>query len=120
LVNSIVEVTKEKNIDVSLALGPHDQHVRDSYTQPWRNDIQIINLDLEGIARYFLNFKCIIMPDTGPMHMVAALGISLVQLFVNSNLKQYGYIGRNRFIIDKIVDENLFKQFISNQLDSAP
>jgi ADP-heptose:LPS heptosyltransferase len=120
LVNSVVEAIKELNIDLHLAVGPHDQKVKDMYTHSWRENIQTINLDLEGIARYFLNFKCVIMPDTGPMHLVAAIGISLVQVFVNSNIGQYGYIGPNRFIIENKIDTDLFKQFIKTQINSVP
>jgi ADP-heptose:LPS heptosyltransferase len=115
----MVEVLKKLNIDLLLAVGPHDQHVRNFYTQEWRNDIQTINLDLEGIARYYLNFKCVAMPDTGPMHLVAALDIPLVQIFVDSQIKQYAYHGSKKYIIDKKLDTDAFTNFIREQLNLA-
>jgi ADP-heptose:LPS heptosyltransferase len=116
LVNSIVGEIERLNIDYSLALGPHDQAVLDFYTKPLRNRIKSINLDLKGIARYFLCFKCIIMPDTGPMHLVAALDIPLVQIFVGSNAKQYGYIGPDKFIVDRKLNTDTFSKFIQTQI----
>ncbi len=120
LVKSIIRVVEELDIDFTLAAGPHDQHILDLYSKPWRDDIRILNLDLRGIAEYFMKFKCICMPDTGPMHLVAALGIPLVQVFVDSNIKQYGYRGPNKYIIHKEIDADSLKQFVRKQLNSTP
>jgi len=119
LVNSIILAIEKLDIGFSLAVGPHDQHVVDLYTKPWRDDIRVMNLDLNGIAKYFMSYKCICMPDTGPMHLVAALGIPLVQVFVDSNIKQYGYRGPNKYIIHKEIDTGSLIQFIRKQLDVA-
>lgn len=120
LVNSIILIFEKLGIGFDLAVGPYDQHVTDLYTQPWRENIRILNLDLSEISKYFMSYKCIIMPDTGPMHLVAALDIPLVQVFVDSNLKQYGYTGSNKFIIDKKLEADTFQQFIKEQLDMNP
>jgi ADP-heptose:LPS heptosyltransferase len=117
-VNSIILAIEDLNIGVSLAVGPHDRHVLDLYKKAWRDDIRVMKLDLTGIAKYFMSYKCICMPDTGPMHLVAALGIPLVQVFVDSNIKQYGYRGPNKYIIDKKVDVDALQQFVRKQLDT--
>jgi ADP-heptose:LPS heptosyltransferase len=116
LVNSIVEEIEKLNIDYHLALGPHDRAVLDFYTKPLRNKIISINLDLKGIARYFLSYRCIIMPDTGPMHLVAALEIPLVQIFVDSNVIQYGYVGSDKYIVDRELNAETFSKFIKTQI----
>jgi len=120
VVNSIILVIEKLGIGVSLAVGPHDQYVVDKYTKHWRDDIRLMNLDFSGIAKYFMTFKCIFMPDTGPMHLVAALGIPLVQVFVDSNIKQYGYHGPNKYIIYKKINADSLKKFVIKQLNSSP
>jgi ADP-heptose:LPS heptosyltransferase len=117
LVDSIIVTLKELGVDITLAAGPHDQKILDLYSKSWRDDIRIMNLDLKAISEYFKCFRCIIMPDTGPMHLVAALEIPLIQVFVNSNIKQYGYLGPNKYIIDKKIDTDSFRQFVKNQID---
>jgi heptosyltransferase-3 len=112
----IINTIRELNLDLILSVGPHDQHVKDLYEQTWQKDIQIINKDLQGIARYFLSFKCIIMPDTGPMHLVAALGIPLIQVFVDSNIEQYGYTGSDKHIVNRDLDVKAFSKFIKIQI----
>jgi len=119
LVDSIIVAIEKLKVNYNLAVGPNDQQVREAYKQQWRDDIQTINLDLPGIGKYFLSFKCIIIPDTGPMHLVAALNIPLIQVFVDSNVKQYGYNGSNKYIIDKKLDSDSLKQVIRKQLDST-
>ena len=116
LVNDIILATEPLEIDIQLAVGPHDEHILDRYTKSWQAKILTINLGLKEIADYFRKYKCIIMPDTGPMHLVAAIGIPLVQVFVDSNIKQYGYFGPNNFIIDKKVDTDALQYFIKEQL----
>ena len=112
LLNSIIQEIKNLNINFQLALGPHDEHIKELYTSSWKDHIQTIHLDLKGIARYFLEYKCVIMPDTGPMHLVAALGIPLVQVFIDSNIQQYAYTGPGKFIIDKKLDAVMFSKFL--------
>jgi heptosyltransferase-3 len=120
LVDSIIMAIKELDVDFSLAVGPEDLHVIDYYRKPWRDDIKVMSLDLRGIAEFFLNYKCIVIPDTGPMHLVAAMGIPLIQVFVNSSIEQYGYLGYNKYIIDKKIDADSLKQFVREQLNSTP
>jgi ADP-heptose:LPS heptosyltransferase len=116
LVNSIILMLSKLDVDMNLAIGPHDEEIIHIYTKPWRNDIRIISLNLKEIGEYFLNYKCIIMPDTGPMHLVAALEIPLVQVFVDSNIAQYGYRDSNKYIIDSEFDEERLMKFINAQI----
>jgi len=116
LVNSIIQAIKKLDVGLRLAVGPHDSHVLNIYRKQWRNEIQITNFNIREIAEYFMMYKCICMPDTGPMHLVAALGIPLVQVFVDSNINQYGYTGSNKFIINKTLNVVSFLKFIRKQI----
>jgi ADP-heptose:LPS heptosyltransferase len=114
LVISIIEQIENIDKDYHIAFGPHDEHIRERYRNSWKENIQSVNFDLQGIAKYFLDYRCIIMPDTGPMHLVAALDIPLVQVFVHSNVKQYGYTGDKYFIIDKTLITATFSKFVNS------
>ncbi len=120
LITSLVKIFEEINLKYVIATGPFDDKIIANYSPGLRANILIQNLNLDGIASWYRSFKIICMPDTGPMHMVAALDIPLIQVFVNSNVKQYGYRGPNKYIIDKEIDADLLKQFVRKQLDSAP
>jgi len=117
LVNSILRELKQHKIMYYLALGPHDKKIAENYKHSCKHEIHIIDLDLIELGRYFLDYKCIIMPDTGPMHLVAALGIPLIQVFVNSSILQYGYMRGNRFIVDKKINGDILIQFITQHVD---
>jgi ADP-heptose:LPS heptosyltransferase len=60
------------------------------------------------------------MPDTGPMHLAAALDLPLIQIFINSNEQWYGYSGRNRLIVKGESDLKQIGQFIETHLDFIP
>jgi ADP-heptose:LPS heptosyltransferase len=119
IVNSIILALEELTISVHLAVGPHDEQLLDIYQKPWRERIRVMNFTIKQIAEYFMKFKCICMPDTGPMHLVAALEIPLVQIFVDSNINQYGYTGPDKFIINRTLDIDPFQKFIRKQISST-
>ncbi|MCK4559356.1 MAG: glycosyltransferase family 9 protein [Calditrichia bacterium] len=120
LITFLVKIFEEINLKYVIAAGPFDDKIIANYSPGLRANILIQNLDLGGIASWYRTFNIICMPDTGPMHMVAALDIPLIQVFVNSNVKQYGYRGPNKYIIDKEINADSLKQFVRKQLDSAP
>ncbi len=112
LLFSIRRELKKHRIMYTMAIGPHDQKIAEIYKKSWKNEIKTIDLDLLGLGRYFLDYKCIIIPDTGPMHLVAALGIALVQIFIHSDTNQYGYTGSNKYIIYKNLHVEPLLKFI--------
>jgi ADP-heptose:LPS heptosyltransferase len=110
----IIQELERCKINYQLALGLQDLKITDIYQRLWKNKIQTIDLDLKGLARYFSDYKCIIIPDTGPMHLVAALGIALVQVFVNSDMNQYGYTGSDKYVINKDLNVEPLLKFIQS------
>ena len=75
-----------------------------------------MDLNLTVIGEFFTKFRLICMPDTGPMHLVAALGLPLIQIFVHSNVEQYSYRGKDRYLIDKEIDEDSLRHFMKEQM----
>jgi ADP-heptose:LPS heptosyltransferase len=116
LLISIMQELKQHSIMYHMAVGPHDQKITEVYQKSWKNEIQTIDLDLMELGRYFLDYKCIIMPDTGPMHLVAALSIALIQVFVNSDMTQYGYTGSDRYIINQDLHVESLLKFIQSHI----
>ena len=112
MVSGLLEIVDELDLMYTLAAGPHDENVIKRYSADLQKQIRIQRLDLEGISKFFKTFKLICMPDTGPMHLVAALNIPLIQVFVDSNTKQYGYSGENKLIIDRILEKESATKFI--------
>lgn len=116
LIKSIIKVLENINIKPILAAGPHDKRIIDKYSEEIRTSIQLFDLDIQGVVDYFKKFKIIFMPDTGPMHLVAALNIPLVQIFVNSSTVQYAYSGTDKFIINHVFDSESFINFIKQYI----
>jgi len=96
----------------TLAAGPHDDSVIQRYSGDLQKQIGILRFDLPGISKFFKTFKLICMPDTGPMHLVAALDIPLIQVFVDSNTKQYAYSGEKKLIVDRKLEKDSVIKFI--------
>ena len=72
---------------------------------------------LKETAKFFKQYKIIIMPDTGPMHLAVALGIPTVQAFINSDPVWYAYKGENLFLINKKIESDDFLVFVKNYLE---
>jgi ADP-heptose:LPS heptosyltransferase len=119
LITSLLKTFEEIQLNCVLAAGPFDKKIIADYSPGLRARILIQNLDLDQIASWYKTFKIICMPDTGPMHLVAALDIPLIQIFVHSNVKQYGYHGANKYIVDKEIDADALKQFVLKQIESG-
>jgi ADP-heptose:LPS heptosyltransferase len=116
LIQTLVRICEELKIDYLLAAGPHDQQVIDRYSSELKKKIQLMDLNLTSIGEFYTKFKIICMPDTGPMHLVAALGLPLIQIFVHSNIEQYGYRGKTRYLIDKEIDEDSLRNFMKEHM----
>jgi len=119
LVTSLIKIFEEINLKFEIAAGPFDTKNIANYSLELRSKIRLQNFDLGEISSWYRKFDIICMPDTGPMHLVAALNIPLIQVFVDSNVKQYGYHGSNKYIIDKEIDTDSLTQFVRKQLDST-
>ena len=116
LIQTLLRICEELKIDYILAAGPHDRHIVDRYSVELRKRIQSMDLNLTVIGEFFTKFRLICMPDTGPMHLVAALGLPLIQIFVHSNVEQYSYRGKDRYLIDKEIDEDSLRHFMKEQM----
>ncbi len=116
LIQTLLRICEELRIDCLLAAGPHDHHVIDGYPEELKKRIQQMDLNLTAIGEFFRQFKIICMPDTGPMHLVAALDLPLIQIFVHSNIEQYGYRGKTRYMIDTEIDEDSLRSFITEHM----
>ena len=46
-------------------------------------------LDLPGFMRAAAGLRAFISPDTGPMHVVSALGVSVIALFRTDNVARF-------------------------------
>ena len=113
MINQVKTICEQGKYDYTLAAGPHDREKINLYSAPLREKIQIMDRTLEGISEYFLRFKAVCMPDTGPMHLAAALGVPLIQVFVHSNHVQYAYAGENKLLFVDRIDTEKFRQFVA-------
>jgi len=117
LFEEIISFLNENNITYQLAAGPQDEHLLNKYSSVNKKDVIFLRGSLKDSAIFFKKYKMIIMPDTGPMHLIIALGIPTVQVFVNSDPIWYAYKGQDIFLVNKNVDSKELKKFIKNHLD---
>ncbi len=84
-------LTEKHNIPVQLAAGPADGEVIARYPQHIREQTHLWNASLIETAAFFSLFRLFVSGDTGPMHLAVAVGCPTITIFVNSNIRQYGY-----------------------------
>jgi len=116
LIKEIISELNEKNIKFKFAAGPSDESLIENYPVIWRNNTIIRKGSLKDTSRFFRQYKLIIIPDTGPMHLAVALGIPTVQVFVKSDPTWYAYTGENCFLINKSLDKQKFCDFLGKYL----
>lgn len=116
LFEDILLFLNDNNISYQLAAGPHDEHLLKDYISIQKEDVIFLKGSLKESAEFFKQYQMIIVPDTGPMHLVIALGIPTVQVFVNSDPVWYAYEGENIFLINKKVESDDFLDFLENHL----
>ena len=114
LFEDIIEFFKINGLTYQLAAGPHDEHLLSLYPSIKKKDVIFMKGTIKQTTIFFNQYKIIIIPDTGPMHLAVAQGIPTVQVFVNSNLVWYAYQGENIFLINKTLDSEKLKNFILN------
>lgn len=112
LVESLINLINKIGIDIFLAAGPSDQKILNRYPAEITRHVRILEGSLAGTAQFFNEFKVICTPDTGPMHLIAALGIPMIQVFVDSNIIWYGYQGAGKYIINKYINESELAGFL--------
>jgi len=117
LFEEILSFLNENNVAYQLAAGPHDEHLLTQYSSINKEDVIFLKGSLKESAEFFKKYQVVIIPDTGPMHLAIALGISTVQVFVNSDPVWYAYKGKNIFLINKNIKSNELSEFIKNHLD---
>jgi heptosyltransferase-3 len=118
LIERLLTIFNKLDLEITLAAGPSDASLLKSYASNFRQKVVFLAGDLTESAVFFRGFKLICTPDTGPMHLVAALGIPVVQVFVNSNKIWYGYKGENKFLIERDINESELIKFIQRYTDT--
>lgn len=92
IVEQLVTITASAgDAPILYAAGPADTGHVAGYPKEISENTLIWKTPLLETAAFFSLFKLFISPDTGPMHLAAALGIPTVTIFVESNITQYGY-----------------------------
>jgi len=112
LISNMMEIFTELKIQFELAAGPQDRGIIENYTNEIQRQVSIQSGTLHETADYFNNFKVICMPDTGPLHLAAALNIPIIQLFTGSNSTWYAYQGENFFLVEKTLIREPLKTFL--------
>jgi heptosyltransferase-3 len=112
LILKIVAVFSELQIQFTLAAGPDDAQLIRYLPLPIRQQVLVSSGTLKDTATFFKSYKVICMPDTGPMHLAAALDIPLIQVFINSNSTWYAYQGEHFLLIDKNLNAAVLKNFL--------
>lgn len=85
------QLRKESGQAVHFAAGPADEpHLR-SYPQWIQEQTTIWKAPLLESAAFFSLFNLFASGDTGPMHLAVALNRPTLTIFIDSNMKQYGY-----------------------------
>jgi ADP-heptose:LPS heptosyltransferase len=118
LILDMRNLLEEISVNITLAAGPADKLLTDDYPHDLSRRVKILKGSLKETAQYFRKFKVLIMPDTGPMHLAAALNIPLVQIFINSNDIWYGYTGQNRLIVRGEPDMKQVGRFVEDHIKS--
>ena len=85
------QIRKESDLAVHFAAGPADEpHLR-NYPEWIRERTIIWKAPLLESAAFFSLFALFVSGDTGPMHLAVALNRPTLTIFIDSNMKQYGY-----------------------------
>jgi ADP-heptose:LPS heptosyltransferase len=112
LVELLISFFNKMKIDIFLAAGPSDEKILKGYPEGIVHRVRILEGSLAETGQFFNQFKVICTPDTGPMHLIAALGIPMIQVFVDSNITWYGYRGTDKYIINKYINEGELVRFL--------
>lgn len=112
LISKLIHIFTELKIQFDLAAGPGDRKVIQNLPESVQQQVVLLAGSLSETASFFKNYKVICIPDTGPMHLAAALNIPLIQIFVNSNVEWYAYQGEHYFLINRDFETEPLQLFL--------
>ncbi len=113
LILKLIDIFSGLSIKFELAAGPHDHGLIEVLPDEIQRQVLALSGTLKETATFFKNYKVICTPDTGPLHLAAALNIPLIQVFIGSNSTWYAYRGENFLLIDKTLNTELLKTFLN-------
>jgi len=99
-----------QDIQIIMDLVPEDQTLGEQIVQASQGCIklQIPPLNMERYKATLARMNLLITPDTGPMHIAAAIGTNIVALFANKDPTDCGpYCPQNQF---KVLDAKTFRK----------
>ena len=106
------------DVPVAFACGPADAAHLQNYPDWIRERTEIWKAPLTETATFFAGFRAFVSGDTGPMHLAVALGIPTLTIFIDSNIRQYGYNDGERHFSILLNDSANTKQLINNALST--
>jgi heptosyltransferase-3 len=112
LILELIDIFSVLKIRFELAAGPYDRDLVSGLPDIIQRQVVTLSGTLKETAAFFKQYTVICMPDTGPLHLAAALNIPLIQLFMGSNSTWYAYRGEDFLLIDKVLDIESMKTFI--------
>lgn len=77
--------------ELEIALGPHDEAMRDALPAELRDRVVVWRAPLAETAAYFAGFEGFVSADTGPLHLAVAIGVPSLSVFLQTVVAQYGY-----------------------------
>ncbi len=99
-VAELIAFFDENNINYRVAAGPADRELHKLYRDVLPLRPEYLQGSLRDTAEFFLQFRMIFIPDTGPMHLAVALEIPTVQLFHQSDSRVYACRSEYTFLIE--------------------
>jgi heptosyltransferase-3 len=112
LIIKLTDIFSGLSIKYDLAAGPADRGIIEILPAEMQRQVMILSGSVRETAAVFKNYKVICIPDTGPLHLAAALNIPLIQVFSGSNSTWYAYRGENFLLIDKVLDARTVQTFL--------
>ncbi len=99
-----------QDIQIIMDLVPEDQRLGEQIVQASQGcvKLQIPPLNMERYKATLARMNLLITPDTGPMHIAAAIGTNIVALFANKDPADCGpYCPQNQF---KVLEAKTFSK----------
>ena len=112
LISKLIDIFSGLSINYDLAAGPADRGIIEILPSEIQRQVLILTGSVRETAGFFKNYKVICIPDTGPLHLAAALNIPLIQVFCGSNSTWYAYQGEDFLLIDKVADSETIQTFL--------
>jgi heptosyltransferase I len=91
---AVAEAVMARGLEVVVASQP----ARERPGMP--AGVRFIDVSVPGMARLIARARCVVAPDSGPVHLADALGVSVVGLYAATSTMTYGPYRDRRFCID--------------------